>query len=219
MVAALVLTPAGKTVVNIAEVTGQGTPTLTVSGTYSCAAGARRLVVTVNNADASITHDRQVVQEISCPAVDVPYRVELAAPVSVWWHRKLNVYADLRDPDTVQAATYAALDQGTLLAVTADTAELKGGNLVVSGTVTTGTARITVEATQGDVHGATTAGTADRYAVPVHPANAKVFQAGKPIDFTVTAQLPGHRVAPGLSGTLQPSPRNLGDGQAPWSRE
>lgn len=211
MVAALLVTPAGKTVVNIAEVTGQGTATLTVSGSFSCTSTKiKRLTVTVNDHDNAFTFAGRDVEPVSCPAAGQPFRIDLPAPGSVWWHRKLTVSADLRDQDTVRAATSAPVDEGTLLAIDVDTTELNGGNLVVSGTATFAEpATITVTATQGDVHGEQTIPLPANksYAIPVHPANAKVFLSWQPVDFTVTAHLAEHTVDPAVSGRFTPTRR------------
>jgi hypothetical protein len=208
MVAALLVTPSGKTVVNLAEVTGQGTATLTAGGTFSCTSRAvTRLTVTVDDRDNAFNYAARVVVPISCPAADQPYTAALPAPGSVWWHRKLTVYADLSDQNTVRAATSAPVDEGTLQAVAVDIAELKGGNLVVSGTATGTT--ITVSASQGEVHGEVTIPLPANksYAIPVRPANAKVFLSWQPVDFVVTAHLAGHAVDSSVSGTFTPTRR------------
>jgi hypothetical protein len=206
---ALTPVPAAQTVVTIAAVSGQGSETLTVSGTFSCASKAvHRLVVTVNDPNGSLTFAARIMEDIACPATDQPYRVNLTrrVPGTTWRRDRLDLHADLRDDDTVRAATYAPIDGGTLLAIGANTATLLGGNLVVTGKpIGAERMTITVEAAQDAVHGSTTATVDGAYQIPVHPTNAKVFQNSEPIDFLITAHLERHPVTPTISGTLTPT--------------
>lgn len=191
--------PAGNGV-EVDTVTGVGTGTITVSGTYSCT-GPTTTTIDVEIADAASSTPGMASFGKPCPALGQPFSAAVTPIVPMNWGANVKIAVESRNSSSPTAVATAALnaDSSTgLRRITLGTVANSGGSVTVSGTIrcqSTETVALKVAASQTTAGGGTT-------------GNATI--AGVPCSTTTSSW--SRTISPPSGGVaFQPGPVNLGN--------